>query len=186
MLYNLNESADPYEMRNLLAIKPTDAIIGKAEHLKILLVEWLKRNDGGEKRYYSDNKYNLGVGEGDIAEIKSRRTWKTTDFWCSHALLTFGSPALIGNKVYRRNEYLYVGRTSAGSFVLADISVEGPDAHHFAVEFDRSQRIIRQDGYVRVKVSYASSTNSIGSLDAHIVITTDIPGKENHKIFITG
>lgn len=44
MMYNLKW--DPFEMRNLLGVRTkimSDEIVGKAEHLKILLLEWMKR-----------------------------------------------------------------------------------------------------------------------------------------------
>ena len=52
---------DPGEVNNLLGLNGPSAshvTVGKAEHLKALLVEWMKRMDGDEK-FYSDNKYHL-------------------------------------------------------------------------------------------------------------------------------
>jgi arylsulfatase A-like enzyme len=68
MMFNLD--TDPSEQKNLLgkaARKLTLVEIGKAEHLKIQLIEWMQRNDGVE-HLYSNSSYNQ-VGRGDIAEV---------------------------------------------------------------------------------------------------------------------
>ena len=52
---------DPGEGKNLMGLNgpsASHATIGKAEHLKALLVEWMRRRDGDEK-YYSDSKCHL-------------------------------------------------------------------------------------------------------------------------------
>jgi len=124
MFYNLN--ADPYETNNLLGSKgprASDAIVGKVEHLKILLLESLKRLNGPEK-LYSSAKYNLGEGRGDIIEIKRRRTWKRVNYWESDRILKIGKATFDG-KVWKRREYMYIGRTKPGMLTVRDISVRG-------------------------------------------------------------
>ena len=108
MLYDLK--ADPFEMSNLLrngGEGMSNALIGKTEHLKILLLEWMRRMDGS-KGYYSDKNFNAGVGNGDIAEIRGRRTWPAVPFWFGDTELSFGTPALQDDGTYLRNEYLYM------------------------------------------------------------------------------
>jgi len=101
VLYDLQ--TDPYEMSNLLgsnAKLANETIIGRAEMLKCLLLENLKRNDG-PKKYYSDPKYNLNEGEGDYLEILRRRTWPEVDYWQSDDVLSFGPSVKIGKKWFR-------------------------------------------------------------------------------------
>lgn len=81
MMYNLQK--DKYEVKNLLgsnAVDASDALIGKAEHLRVLLLEWMARVTG-LKKLYSDSKYNLAVGEGDYNEIQNRMKWRRLDYW---------------------------------------------------------------------------------------------------------
>jgi Sulfatase len=162
MLYDVE--ADPYEMNNLLGTEPDDpVVIGKAEHLKILLVEWMERHDT-EYQYFSSNVYHAGQGTGDVAEIRSRRTWAALPYWQSDSTLRFGAPVRVDGQ-YRRNEYLYVGGTS--DLEVTGASVEGNDASYFAAEIDPSG----DGGYVRIKVAFVSSSYvSISSLDAWVVV----------------
>jgi len=113
MFYNL--TSDPYEMQNLLgnrADSVSHAVIGKLEHLKILLMAWMRRNDNGAYGYYTNSRYNMNIGNGDMAEIRKRRTWKEVNFWISeNEVLPFGPPVLTSRGMYERNEYIYMGRT---------------------------------------------------------------------------
>jgi Sulfatase len=161
MMYDTE--ADPYEMNNLLGTEPDDpVVIGKAEHLKILLVEWLQRHDT-EYQYFSSNEYQAGQGMGDVAEIQTRRTWAALSYWQSDSTLRFGAPVLVDG-MYRRNEHLYVGGSS--DLEVTAVSVEGNDASYFDAQID-----VTGDGYVRIKVSFTSSSwATIASLDAWVVV----------------
>lgn len=174
MMYDLSE--DPYELNNLIGDKgltASNAVIGKAEHLKILLIEWMKRNNGAAG-YYSDNRYNNGEGEGDIAEVTKRRKWKTLSYWQSDEVLDFGK-AVWNGSAYVRNEYLYIGRTNSGTLEISSIAVKGADAAYFAV--DTKSATVSQNEYVRVKVSFRSPKPvTLDSLDAHIEIKNDVHG----------
>lgn len=172
MMYDL--SKDPYETNNLLGRRidqVDDSIIGQAEYLKILLQEWMVRMDG-PKKYYSDNKYNLFEGSGDIAEIRQRRTWKRLDLWQSHQSLDFGKPVLVDAK-WRRNEYLYFGRTTEGTTVIQSIVVKGNDAEYFTVS--PTQASLSQNEHVRVKVAFESDTEfDISSVKAWVEVQTNL------------
>lgn len=180
MMYNLAD--DPYEVNNLIGSNgstATNDVIGKAEHLKILLVEWMQRNDGGA-RYYSDNKYNNGEGDGDIAEITNRRKWRTLSFWMSDTILNFGK-AVWSGPAYVRNEYLYIGRTNPDTLNISNISIKGVDAGYFTV--DKTSATITQNSYIRVKVSFVSpSLDSAKGLDARIEIANDVHGLNTVQI----
>jgi len=175
MLFNLDD--DPHEMTNLLGMngleRASDTEIAKAEHLKVLLEEWMLRNDGME-RYYSDSKWDLRNGDGDVAVVRSRRTWRKLDFWISDRVLKFGTPILKEN-VYVRNEYLYVGRTSSGHMRIKEMHITGDDEHYFEIcevlvsggygtseqrytNFDDVPKplSVRKDCYVRVKVCFVA------------------------------
>jgi Sulfatase len=157
MLFDLK--SDPMEVVNLLRDPrsrnrmPRSGIIGKAEHLKILLLEFMQRNNGAGK-YYSSPRYHLG-GRGDIKEVSLRRTWEKVNYWHSDGRLSFGPPALVGS-VYVRNEYWYVGRTNTGSFQIQSVTVTGTHAANFRVASVRKTVLANQ--YVRIKVTFRSST----------------------------
>lgn len=172
MMYHLD--TDPGEIHNYLgsnAMQLNNTLIGKAEHLKALLWEYLNRADGVGK-YYSDPKYNRYVGEGDMAEVVRRRTWREVDYWQSEAdELPFGQPVKV-RKVYKRNEYLYIGRTTVGDLQVDSVEVVGPDARHFKVAYNR--KIVNRWWWAKIKVQYLSFENlPIDSLDATVVIRTD-------------
>lgn len=191
-------------MRNLLATRPvSDATIGKAEHLKALLVEWMRRMNNGAMGYYSSNKYNNGEGRGDITEVTNRRTWKQLPYWQSDSTIVFGSPAkvvvavttdeneeknstsggvggsgggggrksVVDNVVsFRRNEYLYLGRTSPGFLVVEPIAVSGRDKDLFSVSLT-TKTIVKQFQYVRVTIAFQSPAPvNMTGLDAYLTI----------------
>ena len=182
MMYNLQN--DPFEMKNLLepsANAIPESVIGKAEHLKILLVEWMKRHD--YNGYYSDNKYNLHVGWGDIQEIVDRRMWRKVDYWQSDYVLEFGRPAEISiytdgttstknflsespfspidqdQKVMcTRNEYLYLGRTVSGVLALQDVYIAGTDIDYFSVHLGlyRNGDLVEEHSNVHIRQQESS------------------------------
>lgn len=81
MMYNLK--MNKYETVNLLGrngMSASEEVIGKAEHLRVLLLEWMNRVTG-PKGYYTDKKYNLNVGLGDYDEIHKRMKWRRLDYW---------------------------------------------------------------------------------------------------------
>lgn len=174
---------DPYQMNNMLGKKARNLqgnMIGKAEHLKALLLEWMARHDGPEK-YYSDPKYNAGEGAGDMEEVRNRRTWRTVDFWQSDRAITFNRPIFVLG-LFRQNFYLYIGRTNPGTLEINSIMVRGKDARYFSVS--QKSATIRQGEHVRIKVSFASPTNlSINKLSAWIEIRSNV---RNKKIPIWG
>lgn len=166
---------DPKELHNKLgrnAGAVTDEVIGRCEHMKILLLEWLERNDH-EEGYYSDPAHLQHLTSGDIAEVTKRRTWRTVDFWQStHETLHFhAEPAYIDGK-YLRNEYLYVGRTTPGPFKVS-VSVVGEDRNLFNV---KRHWLFRNNGvddaqYSRIQVSYSNPNKiDLSKIDARIVI----------------
>jgi hypothetical protein len=172
MMYDLR--ADAYEQQNLLPVlsgkkNPSKELIGKAEHLKALLLDWMKRMDG-RKGYFSKKKFNGREGLGDIEEIRQRRTWPTVNFWRSDRELRFGEPALVDG-YYVRNEYLYFGRSNPGVLNLTDIRVEGSDAEYFSLDTNRYDMRVSDSGkYARIKVTFRSTDNpSMKSLDAKII-----------------
>jgi len=67
---------DPDEINNLIGARGLSAsldVIGKAEHLRILLLEWMRRNDGGKNGYYSNSEYNVDwhateVSDGGVSD----------------------------------------------------------------------------------------------------------------------
>ena len=116
----------------------------------------------------------MGVGEGDIAEIKKRRTWRALSYWQSDRVLDFGN-AVWNGSAYVRNEYLYIGRTNPGTLTVSDISIKGADAGFFSI--DTKTASLDQNEHIRVKVAFRSEKEvSLRDLDAHLEIANDVHG----------
>lgn len=184
MMFNLKR--DPYELNNLLGkngMSADEQTIGMAEKLKILLLEWMTQHDGGSgKHFYSKSLYNGGEGKGDIAEIKSRRTWRRLDYWQSDTFLEWGKPVEttdeLGNKRYKRCEYIYAGRTTPGKLYLKKVLVQGKDKSHFKIDPAVKKRKINTNQYVRVRVCYDSKDyNNVGELKAYVSIFNSVTGR---------
>jgi len=167
--------SDPFQTRNLLGNKgmtASDTVINKAEYMRVLLLEWMQRHD--HNGYYSDSKYNNNEGRGDIAEIRSRRTWRRVKYWQSHQALQFGIPVVNEEGLHARNEYLYLG-CSLGTLKINEISLGGADAKYFEISHTRA--LIKQNGYLRLKVQFRSTDYvEIDSLDAHIRLNNNVNG----------
>lgn len=145
------------------------SVIGKAESLKLLLIEWMQRNDGAPG-YYSSPRYSYGQSRGDIQEIKLRRTWKQVPLWLSDSSIPIPAPTKVGN-TFRRNEYLYLGRTISGTVKVTSITVKGTHASYFTVS--PTMGTIGQNGSMRVTISFASQKDvSKVSLNAYLDIRT--------------
>ncbi|HKK60973.1 MAG TPA: sulfatase-like hydrolase/transferase, partial [Bacteroidales bacterium] len=171
MLYNIDE--DPYEMNNLIGnngMTASDYTIGKAEHLKALLVDWMLRLDG-EDKIYSDPKWNNDEGDGDIAEIRERRGWRTLDLWVCDTLIHFGN-AVDVNGTLTRNEWIYLGRTTDGTTNISSITLEGSDADLFTVS-EFTNGAINTNDYKKVKVQYTPTSLNYLVSDAKLRIKHD-------------
>jgi hypothetical protein len=148
---------------------PSDREIGKAEHLKALLIDWMLRHNGGSMKYYTNSKWNKGKGSGDVAEVRKRRSWKELSYWQSDSMLRFAKPVERQNGEYVQNEYLYIGRSTPGVLSIDSISVQGAHARYFSVNIKSAN--IRENAHIRVKVSFRSPKRvSINALNAHIEI----------------
>lgn len=113
-----------------------------------------------------------------MQEIRRRRQWRKMQYWQSDQVLQFGRPAYRGNK-YRRNEFLYIGRTILGVLSIRDIKVvQKKGKGDFKV--DKVNVNIKKNRYVRIKVSFASDENifPMDQLNAYVQFRTNIKGKE--------
>ena len=180
LLFDLD--ADPFEKKNIILRKSlSPLLIGKAEHLKCLLLEWLRRNDGASN-IYSSPKFNYGQGRGDIREIAERQTWDRTDQWISDQRLEFNPPVYTMGK-WRSNAWLYIGRTTAGTLKISSISVEGTGRQYFSLS--NTQGSIAKNGHIRVKVSFVSARRlNPNNIDARIVIRSNVSSQEVVQIVI--
>jgi Sulfatase len=181
MMYDLQ--SDPFEMTNLLSDGASNEVIGMAEHLKALLVEWLRRKDT-DSNLYSSNKWNLGEGRGDVAEVQNRRTWRELPYWQSGSVLAFGEPVLVDRSSYQRREFLYVGRTSDGTLTIDSIYLRGQNASYFSLSGKAGRRYrIRKNNVVRIGVTFQSPVPvRMADLDAEIVISNDVSGESVIRI----
>jgi hypothetical protein len=144
-LYDL--VSDPFEVSNVLdqgaSLSPT--MVGKAEHLKCLLLEWMARNDGGQHQYYS---------QADIPGISARRTWKTLPQWQSDVQIQLDAPVFVDG-LWRTSAWLFIGRTQPGVLIVNSISLTGVGSDLFTLS--RSRGRIRGTGYMSIQISLASA-----------------------------
>jgi Sulfatase len=148
------------EVRNLLSrgAKASDAVVGKAEHLKALLIDYMTRLDG--PGYYSNKRYDNNEGRGDTTEVYLRRTWRRVPFWVSDGQLKFGQLVERELGVFVRYEYLYFGRTTSGTFTVQQISLSGPSMSSFSIDSLSSwpvrTRTVGNGQYLRIQVRFQS------------------------------
>ena len=174
LMYDLKK--DPYERNNLLDTNSMSLdLVGKAEHLKILLGEWMLRNNGGAAGYYSDPKYNANAGRGDIVEISNRRTWRRVDQWQSDATIELNQPVYVKGK-WRTNAWLYIGKTTPGELVVRRINVVGSGQAYFTI--GQTSGKIQTGGYMRVRISFESTSKvDPSTIDARIIIESNVDSR---------
>jgi hypothetical protein len=163
-----------FETRNLLVTGKGDVrVIGKAEGLKAMLIEWMRRHDSVH-RYFSDKKYSYGKTRGDIQEVTERRTWKEVPCWISDTFVEFSPPSKTSPQGdFRRNEYFYIGRTLPGVLELKSITIRGPHASLFSVSPTAGK--IGRYRSLRIKVSYySSSERNVTQVSASLDIRTSV------------
>ena len=179
MLFDLVE--DPYEMNNLLDESSMSLrLVGKAEHLKILLVEWMERNNGGIAKYYSNPKFNGNVGRGDIVEIRNRRTWRLVDQWQSDQVITLDRPVEV-NGNWRTNAWLYIGRTTPGVLKVSSVVVNGAGRKYFTLS--HTSATIQSEDYIRIRISFVSAKEvDPSTIDPIIVIRSNVYARREVRI----
>jgi len=175
-------------MKNLLGVdgtKATDRSIGKAEHLRILALEWMERVDG-PAGFYTSAKYNGKGFKGLYDEMKSRDSWRRVPFWTSDPALTFGPLAYAEDTGYTRTEYWYCGRTvkGGGAARVTSITVKGRDRRHFTVIYPAAKaQNIRVGQHVRVQVVFSSfELDSLDGVDAYLEVRNSVTGIERIPI----
>ena len=179
VLYNLAE--DPFEMNNLINPKgpaPNDAVIGKAEHLRYLLIDWMQRmQQSTNNSFYSDPIYNANEGNGDIGAITKRQNWRPSSVWVSDQAVVFGKAILVGSN-YVRNEWLYIGCRSPGAVLITSFRVLGNDAAMFRLNADSAE--VPYLGVFRLQVTFDRNTATTPQrsepMDAYIEILHDRGG----------
>ena len=145
MLFNLDE--DPAELNNLIGLNgntASDAVIGKAEHLKAMLV-----------------KYLMDANHPAATAVLERRTWKRRAFWVESSSIEFRDVLADGT----RTEYLYLG-TTAGEII--SISLVGGNGH-FSIRFD-SQYSHNEAGFTVVAVRFAKIQQSLPQENSTLVV----------------
>jgi len=186
-------------MNNLVGKRGKTAslnVIGKAEHLKLLLLEYMFRENGGGKGYYSE----------EIEHLENRRTWRRVPFWKSTAELEFHSPVPFETGMYAQNEFFYVGSTVSlgntggnetypNALVISNITITGTDSSNFKMDKATQQSyVVKENQHLVLKVSYSSSENtflfgstsggygSLPVLDAAIEFETNVLGEGFQRI----
>mmetsp|Transcript_3482 Transcript_3482/g.8276 ORF Transcript_3482/g.8276 Transcript_3482/m.8276 type:complete len:1163 (-) Transcript_3482:200-3688(-) len=183
MMFDL--SSDPFEMNNLIGMNgmtANDETVSKAEHMRCLLLEWMKRLDGAD-RYFSDPGNNYFEGDGDITEIWRRQSWNEIGFWVSDTVIPFGRMAYDGTQ-YVRHEWIYMGTRMPGLVSVTSITIMGSDAAFFQV--DRDSANIEFGDCIPIRVTFTSQEDvpSDRNLDAYLVISAE--GSETKYVQLHG
>lgn len=179
MMYDLQN--DPFEINNLLGSNADEATVdtlSKAEHLRCLLLDWMKRLDG-EKRYYSDPLANYGEGAGDIEEVRIRQSWPESDFWVGDTTIQLGRLAFDHDDTQRwvRKEYLYFGTRTSGSVDISSIDVIGTHRNFISIDTTSSSSsssslVLEEKICYSIQITFSSpnpDTFATTSLDAALV-----------------
>jgi arylsulfatase A-like enzyme len=173
VLFNLAD--DPFEINNLIngdGLSPTDASVGKAEHLRYLLLDWMHRvQETANSDFYSEPIYNANEGQGDINEILLRQSWRASDMWVGDQYLIFRKVALVDSS-YTRNEWLYIGRRTSGS-LLCSFQLLGVDASLFHLNTDAATVPAFDAFRLKVTLAFDVSVEAPGSVAAYIRISCD-------------
>jgi hypothetical protein len=137
MLFNL--TGDPYEIENLLrehGSNASDEVIGKAEHLKSLLLQYLAR-----------------TGHPDLDEMARRRTWRPLPLWMGDDVMKF-KPLLRDGT---RTEWLHLGSATESVVPIKDVVGEGPGAERYKIERISS----KTEGHCVLAITYSSEDPAI-------------------------
>ena len=124
MLFNLEE--DSFEMNNLIGLNgdtASESVIGKAEHLKAMLVRYLEQSQHPATQ-----------------DVKLRRTWRDMKYWCGDSFIDF-SAGRIGT------EYLYVGGPAGTSI---SISIKDDAIGRFGLKLEESLGDLFEDKGVAI------------------------------------
>lgn len=192
ILFDLD--TDPFEMNNLLSTSSSPALesVASAEHLRCLLLGWMKRMDQhpatGETRYYSDPSSNYFQNRGDIVEIFERQAWPAPGLWTSHSPLKplkFGQISKLdheGGTRWIRHEWLYIGTRQDETVIIDQVQIVGTDAAFFmpqrpdlkvyggAIPLGEEWR---QQGCEGVRITFMADVWAVrqNQIDASIVLT---------------
>lgn len=127
MLFDLHE--DPHELDNLVGHKgfnASDEVIGKAEHLRALLLQYLAR-----------------TGHPDKHKIENRRLWRPLPFWTGERIIKF-RPVLDDGT---RTEWLHFGSATQSILSGMEVLLEGRDAKRFELELKMLTQGQRPSGH---------------------------------------
>ena len=135
MLFNLDE--DSIEMNNLIGLNgdtASESVIGKAEHLKAMLVRYLEQSQHPATQ-----------------DVKMRRTWRDMKYWCGDSFIDF-SAGSIGSK------YLYVGGPAGTSI---SISIEDDAVGRFGLKLEESLGDLYEDKGVAIVAIHHFAADSM-------------------------
>ncbi|KAI2488781.1 arylsulfatase [Fragilaria crotonensis] len=182
MLFDLAD--DPFELNNLLisgGAEPDNVTVGKAEHLRFLLLDWMTRvQTKASNDYYSDPIYNANEGKGDIKEILHRQSWPATDMWVSDQLILFRKVAAVDSR-YIRSEWLYLGRRNPGSLACS-FQVLGRDADLFHLHTNVAT-VTKFDAFrLKVTLEFTATAQLPELVDAFIQIKPEVG--DSMKVFL--
>lgn len=168
MLINVKD--DPFEMNNLISSEgptPNATVIGKAEHLRQLLLDWMGRVEfSSHNQYYSNPIFNANEGQGDIIEIFNRQSWPASDVWVGDSVLEFTKTTMSTmtflGPVPMCNEWLFVGRRTPGVLSIHNVTIVGSDRSMFQLEQAPSTLLTK--AALRIRVVFVSP-----SLNPHLL-----------------
>ncbi|KAL3906173.1 MAG: hypothetical protein SGILL_009379 [Bacillariaceae sp.] len=173
MMFDLEK--DPFELNNLLgknAMTASAETIYKAEHMRCLLLDWMKRLDGQEG-YFSDPAANYGDGKGDTREIRQRQKWRQVGFWISDKTLKFGKLTKQSGGSFVRHEHLYMGTRNNEIVRITSITVAGPYAGWFRVDQESLEFGRRDCKSIRISLDSEQEIPEGSSIEATLLLEVE-------------
>jgi len=141
MLFDLVD--DPHEINNLIGRKGMTAkkdVIGKAEHLNLLLDQFLVRT---------------GHPAADIQRLR-KKGWRSLNFWLSDSTISFRTVLSDGS----RKEWLYLGcAVDGGGVEVTNIAIEGPYAERFQIDWTNGK--IAGNEHRRIGITYTEPPKDV-------------------------
>ena len=170
MLYDLRD--DPYETKNILGGKggmsASDAVVGKAEHPRALLMENLSTDE---------------IDASAMADFRRIRKWRSVDLWVGDISLQFRRPPPNGT----RSEKLYIGcSVDDDEVIFLNVTIKGGVSGHYSLDWKGG--VIPGNTHRALTFTFDKAlTSDLSAVSARLMIwyeTIDVEKMEKTIVFL--